>query len=406
MPGFDAFAVEHVHDFAVERGIEDGLLAVFAQEDRDGDAPDALAADAPVRACSHHVGDSILAPFRVPDHLVDLLNGELAEGGFGAVGAVDRGFEADEPLLRGAEDDGMMAAPAVRVGVLQGGGGQQGAVLLEHGDDDGVGGPDGFAFKGGRDSEVPSAFIDVDTATGIDAAGGVEAVALAGVEVVGAMGGSGVDGARALVGGDVGGQNAEDAAVEERVLEGGAFELGAFEAGQFDGFAEIAGGDDGGGEFGGDDVDGGGVVSHPCAQKRAQGWGTRSLWGAREVWRARGLWVSGGGLGFVVSHPCAQKRAQGWGTRSLWGARGLWVSGGGVRRQRDVVEVGMEGDGEGRGEGPGGGGPDDGVDFAAFESGVERLGRRRELVAHVDRGTGVHRVLHLGFRQGGARRDH
>ena len=302
----------------------------------------------------------------------------------------------------------MMAAPAVRVGVLQGGGGQQGAVLLEHGDDDGVGGPDGFAFKGGRDSEVPGAFIDVDTAAGIDAAGGVEAVALAGVEVVGAMGGSGVDGARALVGGDVGGQNAEDAAVEERVLEGGAFELGAFEAGQFDGFAEIAGGDDGGGEFGGDDVDGGGVVSHPCAQKRAQGWGTRSLWGARglwgarEVWRARGLWVSGGGLGFVVSHPCAQKRAQGWGTRSLWGARGLWVSGGGVRRQRDVVEVGMEGDGEGRGEGPGGGGPDDGVDFAAFESGVERLGRRRELVAHVDRGTGVHRVLHLGFRQGGA----
>ena len=51
-----------------------------------------------------------------------------------------------------------------------------------------------------------------------------EVVALAGVEVVDAVGGRGVDGSGALVGGDVVGGDAEDAAVEEGVLEGGAFE--------------------------------------------------------------------------------------------------------------------------------------------------------------------------------------
>ena len=57
---------------------------------------------------------------------------------------------------------------------------------------------------------VPGCGIDVDVAGGIDAAGGVEAVALAGVEVVRAVRGRGVHCAGAGVGGDVGGQHAED----------------------------------------------------------------------------------------------------------------------------------------------------------------------------------------------------
>ena len=52
-----------------------------------------------------------------------------------------------------------------------------------------------------------------------------EVVALAGGEVVGAVGGCGVDGSGALVGGDVVGDDAEDLAVEEGVLEGDAVEL-------------------------------------------------------------------------------------------------------------------------------------------------------------------------------------
>jgi hypothetical protein len=93
VPGFDAFALEDFDDLAVERRVEDRLVAAFAQEDGDGHAPDALAADAPVGARGDHVGDALLAPGRVPDHLVDLLDGELAEGGFRAVGALDRSFK-------------------------------------------------------------------------------------------------------------------------------------------------------------------------------------------------------------------------------------------------------------------------------------------------------------------------
>src|ERR1019366_9503421 len=148
-----------------------------------------------------------------PDDFVDFFDGQLAEGGLGAVGAEDRGFEADEPLLGGAVDDRLVAAPAVRVRVLKIGTGQQRAGLFEHGDDDGIGVPDLLALEGGRSGMVPGARVDVDVARGVHAAGGVEAVALAGVEVVRAVGGGRVHGSGALVGGDVGGQHAEDAAI-------------------------------------------------------------------------------------------------------------------------------------------------------------------------------------------------
>src|ERR1035437_6176520 len=110
---------EQLHDLAIECRIEDGLLAAFAQEDGNGHAPDALAADAPVGARGYHVGDALLAPGRVPDDLVDLLNGLLAKSGLCAVGARDRSLQSNEPLLGGAENDRMVTTPAVRVGVFQ-----------------------------------------------------------------------------------------------------------------------------------------------------------------------------------------------------------------------------------------------------------------------------------------------
>ena len=119
VPGFGAFALEEVDDFAVERGVDDGLVAAFAHEDGDGHAPDALAADAPVGAGGDHVGDAFFAPGGIPDDLVDFFDGELAVGCFRAVGALHRRFERDEPLFGGAEDDGVVAAPAVRIGVLE-----------------------------------------------------------------------------------------------------------------------------------------------------------------------------------------------------------------------------------------------------------------------------------------------
>jgi hypothetical protein len=142
--------------FAVQRGVEDRLVAAFAQENGDGHAPDALAADAPVGAGGDHVGDAFLAPAWIPDDLVDLLDAELPKGGFGAVLALDRRLQADEPLLGGAEDDRLVAAPAVGVGVVQVGHGQQCAGLLQHGHDDGVGGPDLLAFERRRRGVIPA----------------------------------------------------------------------------------------------------------------------------------------------------------------------------------------------------------------------------------------------------------
>ena len=225
MPGFGAFAFEQVDDFAIECRVDDRLVAAFAHEDRDRHAPDALAADAPVGARGDHVGDAFLAPRGIPDDLVDFFDRQLAVGGFGSVGALHGRFKRDEPLLGGAEDDRVVAAPAVRVGVFEIGDGEQGTVLLEHGDDDGIGGPDFFAFEGRERSMRPRCGIDMEVPGSIDAAGLVEVIALTGVEVVCAMRGRGVDRAGALVGGDVGGEDAEDAALEERVLEGGVLEL-------------------------------------------------------------------------------------------------------------------------------------------------------------------------------------
>ena len=53
----------------------------------------------------------------------------------------------------------------------------------------------------------------------------------AGVEVVGAVGGRGVDRAGALIGGDVVGEDAEDVAIEKRVLKLMRSSLRALEAG-------------------------------------------------------------------------------------------------------------------------------------------------------------------------------
>ena len=70
---------------------------------------------------------------------------------------------------------------------------------------------------------------------------GSRQIALAGIEVVGAVRGRGVDRAGARVGGDVGAQYAEDRAFQERMLEGYAFEQGALEAGKLFRVAKPAG---------------------------------------------------------------------------------------------------------------------------------------------------------------------
>ncbi len=149
VPGVGAFFFEEIDDAVVDGLIVERLVALLAEEDSDGDAPDALAGDAPVGAGGDHVGDALLAPGGIPDDCGDLVEGALAEGGLGAVGFGEhRGFHADEPLLGGADDDGVVAAPAVRVGVLEAGGAEEGSFFAQEFDDDGVGLEDGEVFVG------------------------------------------------------------------------------------------------------------------------------------------------------------------------------------------------------------------------------------------------------------------
>ena len=215
------------------------------------------------------------------------------------------GFHADEPLLGGAHDDGVVAAPAVRVGVLVSSGAEEGVFFFKELDDDGVRFEDGEVFVGlGLVASAVSAGVAL-TAGVVDVLDLWEVVALAGVEVVDAMGGRGVDGSGALVGGDVAGGDAEDAAVEEWVLEDCAFECAAGEAG--------------------DDA---------------------PLWLVRRRLCRSSVAVGDDG------------REQGFGD-DIGCFRGL---------ERDIFEVWIEGDGLRCGKGPGRRCPDDGVDLALPES--------------------------------------
>ena len=66
VPGVGAFFFEEVDDAVVDGVVVERFVALLAEEDSDGDAPDALAGDAPVRARGDHVGDALLAPGWIP----------------------------------------------------------------------------------------------------------------------------------------------------------------------------------------------------------------------------------------------------------------------------------------------------------------------------------------------------
>ena len=140
----------------------------------------------------------------------------------------------DEPLLGGAEDHRIVAAPAVRVAVRIVRGGKKRAALAEKLDDDRIGSEDVLALVFGQ-------------AFGIDAAvvqrsGSFEAIFLAGEEVLDAVARGGMDDSAALLERDVIGKNAGDFDGQEGMLEFHALEFAAFDRGTNAGFpkAELA----------------------------------------------------------------------------------------------------------------------------------------------------------------------
>ncbi len=140
-PGVDALLLHppgHLLDEG--RGIGVQLARLLVDQQGNGHAPGPLARDTPVRAVAHHAIDAGLAPVGHPVHLGDIAQGGLAQPLL---------LHADEPLGRGAEDDGGLVAPAVGIAVAEAGFTQQGAFGLEGVDHLLVGGEDVLAGEDG-----------------------------------------------------------------------------------------------------------------------------------------------------------------------------------------------------------------------------------------------------------------
>ena len=248
MPGLQAFLLKQLNDAPVERGIAKRHLTAFAEENSNGHTPDALARDAPVGARGDHICDALLAPGGIPlDAVFDFVEGALAKRRRRAVGILHRCVDGDEPLLRGAEDHRVVAAPAVGVAVVNVGPAEERAARGDQVDDRLIGLENSLAVVL-REAIVQASVV-------IDVTGLVESIPRAGVKVVSAVGRGGVDGASSLVGRDVLGENAEDGAIQKRMLKRDPLHARAFEGRDGNGGFQIAGFANRGGERLGHDID-------------------------------------------------------------------------------------------------------------------------------------------------------
>jgi hypothetical protein len=216
-PGVGALLAEEVDDLVERLVVHDRLAAVLAGVGRDGHAPVALARDAPVRPALDHRADALDGMGRIEADVTERVERLLAKAGL---------VHRDEPLARGAEDDGLLAAPAVRVGVRDVLVKDERAALLEPLDDLGVGLVHVHAGPGAAGSHAVAL---VEVAVVVDGHDDGDVEAHAGVVVVDAVPGGGVDDAGAVFERDVVGVDelALDALVaEDRLLVLVVAELG------------------------------------------------------------------------------------------------------------------------------------------------------------------------------------
>ena len=99
------------------------MSAVIAVKHHDRHAPDTLARNTPVGPRGHHVGNAVVTPARNPLHGLDGIKSLLPQGVV---------FHADKPLVGGTVDGGIVAAPAMRVGVVDILQPQQGTGFAQH----------------------------------------------------------------------------------------------------------------------------------------------------------------------------------------------------------------------------------------------------------------------------------
>ena len=199
IPCVAALRAEQVADSLNGGIIADRLAAILAVEHGDGQTPAALTGNAPVGALAHHGLDAVLAPCGQPADILGGLHGSVLECVNGA-----------EPLGSCAEDDGALAAPAVGIGVNDLLTCKQRTVVLHILQNDGVG------LVGFQTCVLPC-IIGVAAAV-VDRHHHLHTVAQAGLIVVRAEAGSGVDAAGTAVHRDILSQNQTAGLVEEGML--------------------------------------------------------------------------------------------------------------------------------------------------------------------------------------------
>src|SRR6202140_5006394 len=130
VPGIGAVLRNELHYLAIDMRIVHRLAALIPQKYGDRHSPHSLARDAPIGPRGDHVRDAFFAPRRVPLHFGDLMEGAAAHGlarrfvirSVVRSSALRRGlhrrFHPNEPLLGGAEDHGVVATPAMWIGML------------------------------------------------------------------------------------------------------------------------------------------------------------------------------------------------------------------------------------------------------------------------------------------------
>src|SRR5689334_5649294 len=129
-PCVGTFGVESIEDALV-----DGLVlqdfALFIDEDADRHTPGALTRQNPIRALLDHGTQAVLAGSGYEARIVDRLQRAAAQRR--AIGKVL--VHVDEPLRRVAEDDRLLGAPAMGIGVLQAAAGEEHVALDQRLDD-------------------------------------------------------------------------------------------------------------------------------------------------------------------------------------------------------------------------------------------------------------------------------
>ncbi len=230
-PDIGGMLCEQIHHAVQNLPIGQRIPARRAIEHDDRHAPDALARNAPVGPARDHVGDAFFAPLRHPLHGFDRIERLLPKAVV---------VHPDEPLFGGAEDGGVVAAPAMRIRVLDVLDREQRAVLFQDIDDERIAFPDGLAEELERGSAPRSAFGVEEAPGGIHRAIDRQPVLHADDVIFLAVAGRRMNRAGALFQRHVIAEDPERIAVDEGMPEGGAFKLVAVEPGDDLGFGPAA----------------------------------------------------------------------------------------------------------------------------------------------------------------------